>query len=167
MRGLMKQIPKEWLVLIIIAVLVIGISLFEWNKTSPQNQKRDKDTSDGVLSEVEGTPPRWSNQKATRKEKEENNVTVIIEYLPDQPQSSLIFRIALDTHSVNLDAFDFGNDITLEKDGKSFSPTLLKQEGGGHHRSAEVNFPTTDTPFTIIVKNLSNIPKREFYFEKL
>lgn len=167
----MKQIPKEWLVLIIIAILVIGISLFEWNKTSPQIQKRDKDTLSEVAESDQDTSEVFrrnsSDGGGVRKEKEENNVTVIIEYLPTQ-SSSLIFRIALDTHSVNLDSFDFAKDITLEKNGKSFSPTLLiKQEGGGHHRSVEVNFPTADTPFTIIVKNLSNIPRREFSFEKL
>ncbi len=155
----MKNFPKEWLALLTIAILVIGISTFEWQKN------KVKDTSEVILNEVKGSSDGGGTSK--RLEKEENNVTVIIEYLPDKSSSQLSFRMALDTHSVELDAFDFAKDVALEKDGKSISPTLLKQEGSGHHRSAELNFPTTNTPFTIVVKNLSNIPRREFSFQKL
>lgn len=147
----MKQIPKEWLALIIIVILVVGISIFELRKSSAPTPNKANSSN-------------LTNNAVTRLEKEENNVTVIIEYLPNQSQSSLIFRVALDTHSVDLDSFDFAKDIALDKEGKSASSTLLKQEGSGHHRSAEITFPQTSFPFTIIFKNLSNIPRREFYF---
>lgn len=157
----MKKLSKEWLVLILIAILVIEIGVLEWKKTAvktPQGWQAESRDSPGVEKQGKTT---------TRLEKEENSVTVIIEYLPNQSQSSLIFRTALDTHSVDLDSFDFTKDITLEKDGKSVSPSLVKQEGSDHHRSAEINFPQTSLPFTIVFKNLSNVPRREFNFEKL
>lgn len=162
---IIKNIPKEWLILIIIVLLTLGIGIFQWNQTNPVSQNSGQDTSGVILNEVKGSPDGGGIQKL---EKGEGNVTVLVEYLAEKSnKSNMVFRIALDTHSVDLDSFDFRKDINLEKDGQSFPPQLVSQEGSGHHRSAEITFPITSTPFNIVVKNLSNIPRREFSFEKL
>lgn len=76
-----------------------------------------------------------------KQEKEENNVTVIVEYIPEKSDSfNSVFSITLDTHSANLDAFDFQKDVFLGKDGKGSLPMIVNESGGGHHRKAEITF---------------------------
>ncbi len=158
----MKKIPKEWLLLIIIAVFVAVIGISEWNKTKVVNRNSGQDTS--------GVAQRDSPDGGginTKLEKEEGNVTVVVEYLSDKSTTNnMVFQIALDTHSVNLDTFDFQKEIILEKGGKSFSGKIISQEGSVHHRKAQISFSQTATPFTFVVINLSGIPRREFKFTK-
>lgn len=169
----MKSLPKEWLILAVIAITIAVIALLDWNKSSSQPSQTNnsnlgiKDTSDGGKTTIL-TPPRWSNQNSAKQEKEEANVTVEVEYLAVKSDGkNITFNIALNTHSVNLDSFDFQKDIVLEKDGKSTTPSKISTNGGGHHRSSEIVFPNTSPPFTIVLKNLANINRREFLFEKL
>lgn len=144
----MKTISKEWLFLIVVSVLVVIVGVSEWRKNPPA-------TATNVTS---------SNNSNNRLEKEEAEVTVIVEYLPDKSTDDMVFQIVLDTHSVDLDAFDFQKDVALEKDNKSSSPVIIDQSGSGHHRQAEVSFERISPPFTIVVMNVSNIPRREFAF---
>lgn len=140
----MKNIPKEWLALLVIIILTLGIGIYDWNKTQ--------------LKEGSG-------QSSIKLEKEEGDVTVVVEYLKDKSTANnMIFQITLDTHSVNLDAFDFQKEITLEKGGESFSPKVISQEGSVHHRKAEIYFEKASVPFEVVVMNLSDIPRREFVF---
>lgn len=136
----MRKIPKEWLLLIVIAILVVIIGIFQWNQTKPVNQNSN----------------------------EEGDVTVLVEYLPEKSNdNNMVFQFVLDTHSVNLDAFDFQKDVKLEKDNKESYPITVNQSGSGHHRKAEITFAPVAVPFTIIVASVSSIPRREFRFTNL
>lgn len=149
----LNKIPREWLLLIIIAIIAIAVGVFEWNKTSIQ----DRAPAETILD-------RRSSSDGGGISKEEAAVTVIVEYLPEKSTNNMVFQIVLDTHSVNLDAFDFQKEIALEKNGKSFSPNVISKEGSVHHRKAVISFGQTSVPFTIVVMNLSGVPRREFKF---
>lgn len=149
----MKNIKKEHLLLFIVIFLFILVTLFNWSKTNSQNNTLiDTPTSSSPIT----------------LEKEEENVSVTIQYLPDKSdKNQLVFLISLNTHSVNFDSFVFKKDISLEKDDKILSPGLLSETGTGHHRQAELSFPYTPPPFTITIKNIVGIEKREFVFNSL
>lgn len=151
----LRKIPLSYLFLGTIIFLIVIISLFDFS-----NQKTGNSASPAN--------PARNQQKTYRQEKEEGNVDVVVEYLPDKSsQDTLTFEIALDTHSVNLDSFDFQKDIFLKRDGSINFPLTVIPSGGGHHRRAEVTFKKVSAPFSIILNNLSGISKREFKFSNL
>lgn len=145
---------KEWFILTVIAVIIAVIAISDWNKSSSApNQTNNSNLTNNSLS---------------KQEKEEANVTVLVEYLAAKSDDkTMTFKVSLDTHSVELDSFDFEKDIFLEAGGKISNPVKIITSGSGHHRSAEVTFEKTSPPFTIVLKNLVNINRREFLFEKL
>lgn len=134
---------KEYLFLGVIVVLIILTALFEFQKPKAQN--------------------------ISRLEKEENNVTVAVTYLPQKSDGkSIAFEVTLDTHSVDLSSFNFQKDVILEASGKTKTPQKVKEEeGAAHHQKAKITFEKTKPPFNIIILNLENIPRRQFQFINL
>ena len=64
-------------------------------------------------------------------------VTVIASWVPGAAAA----RVALDTHSVELDGFDLTALARVRLDGASWvSPTLWDAPKGGHHRSGTLTF---------------------------
>lgn len=99
--------------------------------------------------------------------KEEGNVTVsIAEFTKSSSSESLLYEVDLNTHSEDLDAFDFVRDIHIEKNGNVYSPTLVEQSGSTHHRKATLSFTYVSKPYTILVENLAAVPQREFNITK-
>lgn len=101
-----------------------------------------------------------------------DNVTVTVEFVEEKstPIKSgstnklLVFKIVLDTHSVDLNAFDLENNINIIKNGQNIKPQQVNTSGSIHHKTAEVVFNSTPTPFTIVVTNLDNEQERKFEF---
>ena len=153
---LLTKIPKTYLFLGIVILLIVVISLFEeYNPKSLNNPQ-----SLNRLTNI--------NEKSNKQEKEEGNVTVIVEYLPQKSDKNiLVFSISLDTHNVDLTSFDFSKDIMLEKKGLISTPIKSTPSGSIHHRKAEVIFERVESPFSIVLKSLSGVAKREFQFINL
>lgn len=144
---------KEWTILLILSILAAIIGINQWY---------NKPVSKTNASLVE------NREQDTKLEKEAGNVTVAIKYLSDLSSGSqLVFSLTLDTHSVNLDGFDFEKDVALVKDGKSYPAKASGLTGADHHRQGKISFPKIETPFTVRVLNLSGVPVREFSFEKI
>lgn len=145
-----KRLPLEWIVLILLVFAVVLIGLSSWTSNP---------------SGVAVGPTLQQVQTTNRQEREQANVTVVVENLPEINPNETIFAVVLDTHSVNLDNVNFSLDVTLEKADKVIKPVRVKEEGSGHHRKAQIAFPKTSLPFTIIVSDVSGIPRREFTFQ--
>lgn len=153
---LLTKIPKIYLFLGLVILLIAFISLFELNSSKTTSSPQNLGPSANI------------NPSSNKLEKEEGNVTVIVEYLPEKSdENSSTFLITLDTHSVDLDVFDFQKDVFLGKDGRGSLPIKVSPSGIGHHRKAEVAFKKTATPFSIVLSNLAAISKREFQFTNI
>lgn len=93
-------------------------------------------------------------------------VTVTVE-LPKESGDAPAFRVILDTHSVNLDAYSFEEIVRL-RDGRGgeLAPVAVEGvEGGGHHRKATLRFAWPDPkPQTLelVVKGVAGVPERLF-----
>jgi hypothetical protein len=77
-------------------------------------------------------------------------------------------KVALDTHSVGLDAIAFDKVVALRSpDGTDIAPTAVEATGGGHHRSALLAFPPLPEagPLKIVVKNVGGVAERSFVWE--
>ena len=149
----LKNIPKEYFALLFVIILIIIFSLNDLGKSS---QKIDI--------------PREILETNFKQEKEQAGVTVIVEYLTslNSKEGNLVFNIALDTHSVNFDDFEFDKDIILmDNKEKIYYPRILEEKGSGHHRKADVSFDYVPPPFSIIIKNVAAVDKRIFTFDKL
>ncbi len=71
-------------------------------------------------------------------------VTAKVTFLNPQNADEPRFQIVLDTHSVNLDAYELKTIVVLRDDiGKSYGPTAVENKGGGHHRETFVAFPSS------------------------
>ncbi len=84
------------------------------------------------------------------------------------------FKVAMDTHSVDLDGVDLRQLATLRVDnGPALQPSTWDAPKGGHHRSGTLTFPGT-TPsgsptlaagshtVQVVIRDVARVPKRTF-----
>ncbi|HET8568636.1 MAG TPA: hypothetical protein VFM93_06595 [Candidatus Limnocylindria bacterium] len=84
------------------------------------------------------TPPAPEAAALGEQRSEAGAVTVVAAWL-DGPVPSL--RVALDTHSVDLDGFDLAASARLRIDGGAWvAPSAWDAPTGGHHRSGTLTF---------------------------
>ncbi len=63
----------------------------------------------------------------------------------EQASAPLVFSVAMDTHSVNLDGIDLAKSAVLRTDaGVEVKPEKWESPPGGHHRSGSITFPSKD-----------------------
>lgn len=83
------------------------------------------------------------------------------------------FTVALNTHSVDLDAIDLTTLATLSADGIQVRPTVWNAPKGGHHREGVLSFPTTaddgrpvigsqTTTIELVIRGVAGVPERTF-----
>jgi hypothetical protein len=77
-------------------------------------------------------------------------------------------RVALDTHSVDLESIKFEEAVTLkEAGGAERHPISVERQGGGHHREAVLVLPAPVRPgrLSIFVRGVGGIAVRQFYWD--
>ena len=93
-------------------------------------------------------------------------VTVTATLLREQGEATAI-KLALDTHSVNLDGYPFETIVTLRDEGGRTYPlqAVENASGGGHHRQAVLRFgklPPGAKTVELIVKDVAGVKERTF-----
>lgn len=78
------------------------------------------------------------------------------------------FHLLLDTHTVDLSAYDLNASVYLETDDGirvplSSDPSI--NERTSHHVDANLIFPKTAGAFTLVLKDLGGVPERRLGFE--
>jgi hypothetical protein len=96
-------------------------------------------------------------------------VTVKVTYLNPQGTADARFDIALDTHSVNLDAYDL-KALSLLRDevGKDYQPTHVENKGSGHHRQITLVFPKPSAEakkLELVIKDMAGVRERVFRWD--
>ena len=96
-------------------------------------------------------PPNSSGSSANRPTNElvqsntGGSVTIDVEWIQAE-DDSLVFNVAMDTHSVELDQYDLGKLAMLRDDtGNEYRPVSWDAAPGGHHRSGRLTFPLPDS----------------------
>ncbi|MBI2852879.1 MAG: hypothetical protein HYX84_07250 [Chloroflexi bacterium] len=80
------------------------------------------------------------------KQSNEGGAVTISAELMGMRDSALVFRVTMDTHSVDLDRYDFKELAELRDDaGNQFQPITWDAAPGGHHRQGTLTFPVPDT----------------------
>jgi hypothetical protein len=79
------------------------------------------------------------------------------------------FEVVLDTHSVNLDAYDLKALSLLRDDsGKTYQPVRAENKGSGHHREIAIVFPKVSAPakrLELVIKDIAGIKERSFSWD--
>ncbi len=117
--------------------------------------------SQGTPAPVASSPSEPSN--APVQSSAGGSVTIEAKLLGHQ-KDSLAFEISMDTHSVNLDTYDF-KQLALLRDGKGseFSPIEWSSAPGGHHRSGKLVFAHPDQSaktFELVIRNVAGVSER-------
>jgi Spy/CpxP family protein refolding chaperone len=105
------------------------------------------------------------------QEKAAGEVTVIATFKNPEDvgeKEDLEFDVKLDTHTVNLDAYNFEKNIILrDETGKTFKPASVKTSGSGHHRSAEIGFknPGKVKSLELLVRDVGGVKETAFKWE--
>jgi hypothetical protein len=96
-------------------------------------------------------------------------VTVKVTLLDSKTKGDLHFQVVLDTHSVDLDAYDLKR-LTVLRDGPAniYRPTYVESKGSGHHRQATVTFakPTNSIKrIELVIKGVAGVKERVFRWD--
>ena len=120
----------------------------------------------GVVLAGSASLDRVEAQVGAKQSVRGGGVTVAVTPL-NEPGDAATFLVSLDTHSVDLDVYEF-NAIVRLRDGRGgeVAPTAVKDaEGGGHHRSATVRFAWPEPKpksLEVVVKGVADVPERVF-----
>jgi hypothetical protein len=115
-------------------------------------------------------PGAFTAEPGPSRQDRQGPVTVTATLLPPaSADGPLRVKIALDTHSVNLDGIAFEAIVVLRApDGNDAPPVGIEgAKGGGHHREAIVVFPAraANGGPSIVVKNVGGVSERVFTWE--
>ena len=96
-------------------------------------------------------------------------VTVKVTYLAQTEHESK-FSVVLDTHSVNLDVYDF-TALSLMRDdtGLAMQPTGAESKGSGHHREVVLIFPRPSLNrkwLELVIKDIAGVKERTFRWDR-
>jgi len=93
-------------------------------------------------------------------------VTAKVTYLNPKSAHDPRFQVALDTHSVNLDAYDLkSSSILRDNSGKTYVPISVENKGSGHHREATISFPKLSPEakrVEMVIKDIGGVKERTF-----
>lgn len=102
----------------------------------------------------------------------QGGVDVTVTWKKEDSNSSMQkFEVSMSNHMINLDNFDYIDNTELKISGTTV-PAVVKvitKSGADHHVSAEIGVQSSDlsklkpgSQFTLVIKNLANIPMRNF-----
>ncbi|MBI4573101.1 MAG: hypothetical protein HY713_07410 [candidate division NC10 bacterium] len=121
----------------------------------------------GVIGLIGAVPVVWAGaSSALSQQVAGGGVTVIATLMKAQGEATAI-KLALETHSVNLDGFKWEAIATLrDENGGTYPVEAVEQaSGGGHHRQAVLRFgklsPEAKT-IELIVKDVAGVKERTF-----
>lgn len=156
---------------VILIVLLLGTGYWAWTEINQTTEKL-------ILQENAGSSAGNAKTEITlTRRSDAGNVTadiVFLNPLGSVPKDELVFRVALNTHSVPLSEYNIGKSVQLTTDkGGSIAEgfTWQPESEADHHRSGLLKVQNTgifdqDTKWIRLeLKDLAGIPVREFKWE--
>ncbi|MDA8211287.1 MAG: hypothetical protein M0021_05335 [Clostridia bacterium] len=154
----------------VLIVFLLGTGYWAWTGIN-------KTIENVALQETTGSSVSAKTEIALTRRSDAANVTVDIVFfnpLEAVPQDELVFRVALNTHSVPLSKYNIVKSVQITTDkGVSIEEGFAWQpeSEANHHRSGLLKVRNTgildeDTKWVRLeLKNLSGVPIREFKWE--
>jgi hypothetical protein len=96
-------------------------------------------------------------------------ITAKVTYVHAQEADEARFEVVLDTHSVDLDAYDLTALSVLRDDtGKTYQAIRVENKGSGHHREVTIVFPKPASAakrLELVIKDIAGIKERTFLWD--
>jgi hypothetical protein len=120
----------------------------------------------GMMGGAAAAEPKKEEQKGgQQKTQEKSEAGVTAKVALESSDGTMKFKIALETHTVELDKYKFDEIVALRAGGKDYKGRVLSQEGSGHHRAALVEFENPKTKeVEVIIKDVAGVKERVFKF---
>ncbi len=80
----------------------------------------------------------------------------------------LVFAVALNTHSVDLDPYHLGElSVLRDSESREYHPTSWNSAPGGHHRRGTLSFspPEKAEYLELVIRGIAEVEKRVFRWE--
>ena len=159
-----KFVKSSVLVITVIMMAVIGAGC------SPgfvPQQKEDAPSPSPPSGSPSNVPTNGLVQSNT-----DSAVTIDMEWIKAK-DGSLIFSVAMNTHSVDLDQYDLGELTILRDDADNeYHPVSWDSAPGGHHRMGTLTFPLPDSVsqgnakyIEVMIRDIAGIEERVFKWE--
>ena len=107
---------------------------------------------------------------ATTRTSEGGQVTVVVDWAG--PDDGAVFDVALDTHSVDLDALDLSDAVLRNDRGETLAAQPWTAPKGGHHREGALAFEGDAQAFfagavwiELVVSGVGDLPERSLRWE--
>jgi hypothetical protein len=169
-----KQVGRWWHRLLLVgSVLLLGLSLAACSAAptaSGAGPAGGTATGSPTSSQAAKAVSSGKSAGAATQTSEGGQVTVAATW--NGPVAGPVFDVALDTHSVDLDAIDLAGSALLRTDkGVEVKPLGWNAAKGGHHRSGPLTFPTaapdgspligSDTRVVeLVIRGVAGVPER-------
>lgn len=159
---------RKTIILSIFVVAIFVAGFFLWNGLKNSNQETSQQASENkVGSQVDENALVRSNEGGSV------SMDVTFENPVTKEKDSLVFEVAMNTHSVNLDTYDLAKLAVLKtSDGREFTNFTKETQGMGHHKTISLKIknkgiitPKTKS-LTLVLKDVAGVPSREFNWER-
>ena len=112
-------------------------------------------------------PTNGSVQSSTGGE-----ITIDVEWV-SADDAPLVFEVSMNTHSVDLDQYDFSVLAVLRDDaGNEYRPLSWDSAPGGHHRQGTLTFPVPDSLtqgearyIEMVIRDIAEVKERVLMWE--
>lgn len=120
----------------------------------------------GMMGGAASAGPATEEQKGGQQQtQEKSDAGVTVKVTREGTDGAMTFKVALETHTVDLEKYKFDEIVVLRADGKEYKARVKSQEGSGHHRSAVVEFDNPKTKeVEIVIKDVAGVRERVFKF---
>jgi hypothetical protein len=153
--------------------VVLSLVLVGWGGAvfATGNQDESFVVAQSTAKGMKRTSAVQLKKKDLRRINEVGPVEMAVLYLNPLRQeagSELSFEVRMNTHSVNLDAYEMENISFLRVDGGTEQKALgwVKPGGGGHHRSGVLRFagpiPSGAQSLQVIIRGIGGVQERVF-----
>jgi len=139
---------------------------------APANSPRSEQTTGGSVA---AKPPEGAQQpQASGSTQTSEGGAVTVEVTWQGRSAGPVFRVAMDTHSVDLDSYDLMKLAVLRIDqGQELRPSGWDAPPGGHHRSGTLTFPVNapdgspligpnTRTIELVIRGVAGVPERVF-----
>ncbi len=116
----------------------------------------------GMMGGTASAGTATEEQKGGRQQaQEKSEAGVTVKITREATDGTMTFKVALETHTVDLEKYKFEEIVVLRADGKEYRARVKSQEGSGHHRSAVVEFDNPGTKeVEVVIKDVAGVKER-------
>lgn len=119
----------------------------------------------GMMGGTASPETKKEQSSGPQKSQERAEAGVTAKVALESTDGTIRFKVALETHTVELDKYRFDEIVALRGGGKEYPARVKSQEGSGHHRAAVVEFDNPGAKeVEIVIKGVAGVKERVFKF---